>query len=216
MKNRMLLTITLSLLGFLFLALPRAYALEETNLKLWGFAFDDANGNGLRDEDEAAVAGVTVMARQEGQEPLSTVSNEEGWYEILIGPGLWEVTALAPEAYALVADKPIQIEVLSTAEVGPQIDFALSLSTNRDGTQEPPADDHEATDGAQVEGVNEENTEETDDPIESEGADESDDGTPIPLLPESGAELPPIVFGGILAFVALGLGVGLLHLGRRL
>ncbi len=85
-----------------------------------GVFFDDLNANGLRDEGEAALPGVTIALTPEnlGQEAVSAVSGEDGSFRIAgIRPGSYTLEIAFPQGYVMSKTGGVQIPVQAGAAV---------------------------------------------------------------------------------------------------
>lgn len=79
-----------------------------------GVFFNDLNANGLRDEGEAALPGVTIALTPENinQEAVSAVSGEDGSFRIAgIRPGSYTLEIAFPQGYVMSKTGGVQIPV---------------------------------------------------------------------------------------------------------
>ncbi|MFC5290891.1 SdrD B-like domain-containing protein [Actinokineospora guangxiensis] len=82
------------------------YVFEEKAGSLSGVVYEDLNGNGVRDDGEPGIAGVTVTATS-GDRELTTVTDGQGAYSFTGLPaGDWVLTEDQPDGYADGLDAP--------------------------------------------------------------------------------------------------------------
>lgn len=65
-------------------------------------AFHDRDRDRVRDDDERALAGVTVTASREGGAPLAARTTEAGLGDLELEPGTWRLTLTPPAGYRVV------------------------------------------------------------------------------------------------------------------
>jgi hypothetical protein len=86
-------------------------------------AFDDANGNGVRDGNEPGLAGVTFIASLGGNEAArySTDAAGKPYCLTTLPPGAYSVQVTLPSGYVAASDK-----VDITLALGQRVDLALA------------------------------------------------------------------------------------------
>ncbi|MEN8007599.1 MAG: SdrD B-like domain-containing protein, partial [Candidatus Krumholzibacteriota bacterium] len=87
-----------------------------------GLVWDDANGDGLMDEDESFIEGATLELTAEGMEAMTTETGADGTYTFNdLASGFYKVTKLPSEGMA--ATTPTMIYVILVLEDGQVISF---------------------------------------------------------------------------------------------
>ncbi|HNW86246.1 MAG TPA: SdrD B-like domain-containing protein [Candidatus Limiplasma sp.] len=84
-----------------------------------GYAYHDGNGNGVRDEGEEALSGVTVALApaKAGRDPAKTTTDSEGNYSITgLRPDQYTLTLSLPQGYIFSANLTESSLTLDTAE----------------------------------------------------------------------------------------------------
>jgi uncharacterized protein (DUF2141 family) len=95
-----------------------------------GYKWNDLNGNGIHEEGEPPLAGVTIrIVNMRGDSTISTVTDSNGWYEFTgLAAGTWKVSEVVPEGYrpttpdqvelTLQSGDSREVNFLNTSEIG--------------------------------------------------------------------------------------------------
>ena len=145
-----------------------------------GTKWEDNNGNGVRDEDEAGLSGWIIEVTDGEEFNDSTVTNENGAYLFEdLEPGTYTVTEVGQEGWIQTTTNPDPI-VFGEGDVVENIDFGNQEEESDDGDEEPIEGEE---DGDEEEPTEEEETTE-EEPAEEEDGDEE------PIEEEVGGEEP--------------------------
>ncbi len=88
-----------------------------------GHKWNDVNGNGIHDQGEPPLAGVTIqMVNMRGDSVISTVTDSNGRYEFTnLEAGTWRVSEVVPEGYRPTT--PDQVELTLQSGDSREVDF---------------------------------------------------------------------------------------------
>jgi hypothetical protein len=108
----------------LALAVGFAPALAQTDGRISGILYSDANDNGVRDEGEVGVVNAEVQLATAGTEQTVTTA-ADGTFSATVAPGTWTITVTSvPAGYFEVEDNSTEVVVTAGGAVS-NIEFAI-------------------------------------------------------------------------------------------
>ena len=110
MNQRKLWTITLVILAALAGAVLPVAAQDEG--QVGGIVYNDKNGNGIREEGEQGIGGVSVELKA-GDWSTTLTTAPDGTFSVALNPATWSVTVTPPTGYT--APNPTQEAFIAAA-----------------------------------------------------------------------------------------------------
>lgn len=106
------------------LAVGFAPALAQTDSRIGGILYSDANDNGVRDEGEVGVVNAEVKLATAGTEQTVTTA-ADGTFSATVAPGTWTITVVSvPAGYFEVENASTEVVVTAGGAVN-NVEFAV-------------------------------------------------------------------------------------------
>jgi hypothetical protein len=138
MSKRTLILLTgllVTVLAAVFL-LSVAPAVAQSEGRIAGIAYDDANGNGIREQGEAGLKDVRINFASAGWD-TSINTDPDGAFSIDLNPATWTITVIeVPSGYAKPSPDSVEVTIENAGDTVTNLEFGLKAQTG-EGTVLP-------------------------------------------------------------------------------